>query len=109
MSRSVNQVERIFRAVLHVVHLDGVALDGDAALTLQIHVVQHLGLHVLARHRVGDFQQTVGQRALAVVDMRHDAEVAYCLHSYSRILGCKVSEFFPHYRHLNPQFKNINR
>ena len=91
MSRSVNQVQGIFLAVLHVVHLDGVALDGDAALALQVHVVEHLGLHVLASHRVGDFKQSVGQCTLAVVDVRHNAEVAYCLHIWnSFILAAKI-------------------
>ena len=60
VSRSVYQVECIFLAVLGgVVHLYGVALDGDAALTLQIHVVQHLALRNL--YRMGTFQQAVGQ------------------------------------------------
>ena len=92
MSRGVNQVERVFAAVLHVVHLDGMALDGDAALSFQIHVVEHLGLHVLASHSVGELEQSVGERALAVVDVRHDAEVAYCLHFVVFILECKINE-----------------
>ena len=80
MSRGVNQVERVFLAVLHIIHLDCVALDGDAAFALQVHVVKNLGLHILAGNRVGVLEQPVGQRTLAVVDVRHDAEVAYCLH-----------------------------
>ena len=62
-------------AVLLIVHLYGVALDGDAALALQVHVVEHLGLHVLGVHGAGALQQTVGKRRLAVVDVRDDAEI----------------------------------
>ncbi len=54
---------------------DRLGLDRDAALALQVHLVQVLGPHVAALHRVGDLEQPIGQRGLAVVDMRHDAEV----------------------------------
>jgi hypothetical protein len=57
-----------------------VTLDGDATLSLQIHIIQNLSLHILAGHSVSDFQQAVGECALAVVDVRHNAEVAYCFH-----------------------------
>ena len=86
MSRSVNQVERKAFSIFHIVHLNGMALDGDAALALQVHVVEHLGLHVLARHGIGVLEQSVGECALAVVDVRHNAEVAYCLHFIYRDL-----------------------
>ena len=46
------------------------------ALALQVHLVQVLGAHVAALDGVGQLQQAVGQRRLAVVDVRHDAEVA---------------------------------
>jgi hypothetical protein len=43
----VDQVEDVLPPIHGlVVHLDGVALDGDAALALQVHVVQRLFLHV---------------------------------------------------------------
>src|SRR3990170_484225 len=55
---------------------NGLRLDRDPALALQIHPVQVLGPHVAVRDGVGELQQAVGQRGLAVVDVRHDAEVA---------------------------------
>ncbi len=54
---------------------DGLGLDRDPALPLQVHPIQVLGPHVAVRHGVGELEQTVGQRGLAVVDMGHDAEV----------------------------------
>ena len=81
VSRSVDQVKRVFLTILHIVHLDGMTLDGDATLSLQVHVVEHLSLHVFTGYGIGVLEQTIGERALAVVDMRHDTEVAYCLHS----------------------------
>ena len=90
MSRGVNQVQDIFLALIHILHLDGVALDGDAALALQVHVVQHLSFRHL--DGLGELQQTVGQRRLAVVDMCYDAEISYMVHVLYGPFGCKVTE-----------------
>ena len=61
-------------------HLDGVALDRDALLLLQVHVVQDLVLHVARRERLGELQQAVRQGALPMVDVRDDTEVPNVLH-----------------------------
>jgi len=55
---------------------DGLALDRDAALALDVHPVQVLGAHLPLVHDAGELQHPVGQRRLAVVDMGNDAEVA---------------------------------
>ena len=80
---SVDQVELVGLAVLRGVHhADGVSLDGDAALALEVHGVEHLGLHFARGERSGQLQQAVGQGRLAVVDMRDDREIAdvSCVH-----------------------------
>ena len=51
-------------------------------MPLQLHVVEHLILHVALADGVGHLQQTVGQRALAVVNMGYYAKIAYVLHQY---------------------------
>ena len=48
------------------------SLDRDAALTLQIHIVQKLFGHLAGRNRFGQLEQPVGQRGFAMVDMRDD-------------------------------------
>ena len=60
MSRSVNKVQNVFLALVLILHLDGVALDCDAALLLQVHVVKHLTLGDIDGMSV--LQQTVSQR-----------------------------------------------
>ncbi len=52
------------------------ALDGDAALALDIHGVEQLSLHVALGHGARELEDAVGQRGLAVVDVRDDGEVA---------------------------------
>ena len=51
-------------------------LDGDAALALEVHGVEDLRLHLARLQRAGHLEEAVGQRRLAVVDVRDDGEVA---------------------------------
>ena len=57
-------------------HLHRLQLDRDAALALEIHLVEELLLHLAHLHGLGQLQQTIGQRGLAMVDMGDDAEIA---------------------------------
>src|SRR5713226_435560 len=50
--------------------------DGDAALALEVHGVEELFVHFALRQRAGQFEETVGKRGLAMVDVRDDAEVS---------------------------------
>ena len=73
----VHQVEDVGLAVLGlVVEPHRLRLDGDAALALDIHRIEHLLDHVARRHRAGGLDQPVGERRLAVVDMGDDGEIA---------------------------------
>ena len=77
MAWGVDQVEGVGLTISGgVIHARRLKLDRDAALTLQVHVVQELLLHVPVGHRARVLQQTVGQRRLAMVDMGDDAEIA---------------------------------
>ena len=77
MARRVDQVQDIGLAVLRRIgDADRIGLDGDAAFALDIHGVQHLGLHVAFGDGAGQLDQPVGQRGFAVVDMGHDREIA---------------------------------
>ena len=73
----VDQVELVLDAVpAGVVHPDGVQLDRDAALALEVHRVEELRAHLALLDRSRRLDQAVGQGGLAVVDVRDDAEVA---------------------------------
>ncbi len=73
----VDEVELVGLAVAGLVgDAHRLALDGDAALALEVHLVEELFLHVARGHRAGDLEDAVGQRRLAVVDVGDDAEVA---------------------------------
>jgi len=73
----VDEVELVgFAVVCLVHHADGVGLDGDAALALEVHGVEYLGLHLAGGQRAGQLEESVRKGGLAVVDVRDDREVA---------------------------------
>ncbi len=73
----VHEVEDVGEAVLRLVlEPHRLRLDGDAALALDVHGIEHLLAHVAQSDRAGALDQAVGERRLAVVDMRDDGEVA---------------------------------
>ena len=77
MPGRVDQVEDVVLAVVgRVAHAHGLGLDRDAALALEIHLVEELRALSRSVSVPGRVEQAVGQRALAVVDVRDDAEVA---------------------------------
>ncbi len=75
---SVDQVEAVHEAVVRgVLEAHGPGLDRDALLALEVHGVQNLAHHLPALDRVGQLEQAVGERGLAVIDVRDDREVAH--------------------------------
>ena len=73
---SVHQVELILLAILGGVEQpDGLRLDGDTALPLDIHAVEHLLAHLARVQSPAELDHAVGQCGLAVIDVRDDGEV----------------------------------
>ncbi len=82
MPRGVDQVQNIRLAVTGAVGQgDGIAFDGDAALALDVHVVEKLILKISLVADAGVLDQPVGQRGLAVVDMGDNAEISDIFHT----------------------------
>ena len=77
VARRVHQVQHVGLAVeRRVVEPHGLRLDGDAALALDVHGIEHLVVELALGHRPAAHQQPVGQGALAMVDMGDDREIA---------------------------------
>src|SRR3546814_17242929 len=53
----------------------GLRLDGDAALALQLHRVEHLLLHLAVADAAAELDHAVGQGGLALVDVSDDRGV----------------------------------
>src|SRR5690606_12226325 len=66
----IDEVELVGLTVFRgIVQRDAVSLDGDPALTLQIHRIQYLGGHFALGQPPADLNEAVGKGRLAVVDM----------------------------------------
>jgi hypothetical protein len=77
MARRVHQVEDIGFAVLGpIFEADSLRLDRDAALALELHLVEHLLLHLTRLEPAGGLDQPVGQGRFPMVDMGDDREIA---------------------------------
>ena len=77
MPGRVDQVHLIGLAVVRLVfHAHRTRLDRDAALALEIHIVQQLFLHLALGHGLALLEQAVGQRRLAVVNMRDNGKIS---------------------------------
>ena len=77
MTRRVHQVQLIGLAVFRLVFQpDGLRLDGNAALALNIHAVEDLLLHLAQFEAAANLDQPVGQRRFPMIDMGDDREIA---------------------------------
>ena len=76
----VDQVEAVGQAVARrVLEANGPGLDRDPLLALEVHRIEDLAHHLAPLDRVGQLEQAVGQRRLAVIDVGDDREVAQAL------------------------------
>ncbi|MNF46427.1 hypothetical protein D3C84_275920 [compost metagenome] len=51
-------------------------LDGDPALTFEVHGIQDLGFHFTIGEAATHLDETIGQGGLAMVDVGDDGEIA---------------------------------
>ena len=68
-----------------IIELDGIKLNGDATLPLQVHAVQKLGLHFPAGNRLSRLQNPVSQGWFSVVNVGNDGEIADLLLTFFQI------------------------
>jgi hypothetical protein len=58
----------------------GLALDGNASLPFDVHVVKDLVAKLPVSNQAGVLNQPVGQGGFPVIDMGNDAEISDLLH-----------------------------
>jgi hypothetical protein len=56
------------------------SLDGDTALFFYIHRVQHLRAHLSVAQTTTTLNNAIGQRGLAVINVRNDGEISNVFH-----------------------------
>lgn len=74
--RRVHEVQDVIEPVLGLVRKpDGLRLDRDPALLLDVHIVEHLLGHFARGQAAGLLDQPIGKRRLAMVDMGDDGKL----------------------------------
>ncbi len=104
MAGRVDEVQHVDFAVIRLVmQAHGLGLDGDAALTLDIHIVQHLLGHIALGKTTRRLDQPVGKGGFAMVDMGDDGEVA------DMVEGCagRIGAHAPRYRGFRGQMEAV--
>lgn len=81
MPGGVDEVKNIILTFGIEIHLNSVALNGDAPFTLKFHIIQHLFLKIPFRYGMRQFQKAIGQGGLTMINVCNDTEVAYIFHS----------------------------
>ena len=73
----VDEVQEVGFTVTRVIlKRDALGLDGDTALALDVHGIEHLVLHLAITQAPAVLDKAIGQRRLAVVDVGDDRKVA---------------------------------
>ena len=81
VARGVDQVEVVDLAVAGLVFQGcGLRLDGDAALFLDVHRVEHLRFHLTVTPAPAALTDAVGQGRFPMVDVRNDREITDVIH-----------------------------
>ena len=75
VARCVDQIQFVRITFVFVMNGDRACLDRDAAVTLNLQIVQNLRTEFPSRDGSALQQQLVGQGALSVVDVSNNAEI----------------------------------
>ena len=76
MTWRIHQIQHIILAIFSaVIQPHSLGFDGDAAFTLDIHVIKHLIFHFAVTQPATGLNQTVGNGRFTMVDMRDNRKV----------------------------------
>ena len=92
MPGGIDQVQVVDLAITRLVlECCSQRLDGDAAFTLDVHRVEHLGLHLAIRQSAATLDQTIRERAFAVVDVGNDRKISDVIHASCDVADASLS------------------
>ena len=78
MSRSIYQVKDVLLTILRLINdTNSLRLNGYASLSLYVHIIENLSLHLTLGEGAGHFNNTVSQCRLTMIYMCNDAKISY--------------------------------
>ena len=94
MAWGVDEIEHVLLPISGgVKHADGRGFDGDAPLSLDVHGIEELGLHIPLGHSIGELHHSIRQGGFAVIDVSDDAKVANMRLVHTKYLPEKGIEY----------------
>ena len=77
MAGGIDQIKDVLLTILRFINgSHGLSLDGDTALSLQIHIVQDLRLHLSLGQKTCLLYNTIGQGRFTVVDVGDNTKIS---------------------------------
>ena len=87
MAGSVYKVKDVILSVRgSVSHFDRTRLYGYSALTLKIHIIEELFLHIAIFYGVCSLKKSIREGGFTVVDMRYNREISYDFLIYTSVI-----------------------
>lgn len=80
MAWGIDEIHKIMFTFVIIFHLYGMAFYGNAPLTFQVHIIKHLVFVFAFRNSACSFEQTIGQRAFPVVNVRYNTKISDIFH-----------------------------
>jgi hypothetical protein len=75
MTRRIDKIEQILGSIESVMHGHRLSLHSDTTLSLDFQLIEELIRRVF-RYSIGDFQESIGESGLAMVDVSYDTEIS---------------------------------
>jgi hypothetical protein len=90
MARGIDQIENILFSILGAVGKgDGLALDGDSPLALNVHIIEDLVFEVPLVYHASVLDEAVCKGRFPVIDMSDNTEITNVFHKF--ILEIRLS------------------
>ena len=82
MPRRIDEVEVVDLPIASLIdECSGLRLDRDSTLALDVHRVENLRFHLAVGEPTATLNQTIGERALAMIDVRNDRKISDVIHA----------------------------
>ena len=93
MAWRVDQIEVVNLAVERfVLERSGLRLDGYPTLFFDIHRIKNLRTHLSVLQATATLDETVGERGLAMINVRNDRKISDVIHQRERLSACLYCE-----------------
>ena len=81
MAGGVYQIKHILLTLVWIIYLYSVAFYSNALLSFEIHIIQHLSLHIPLANGIGALYKPIGKGTFTMIYMGYNAKISNILHA----------------------------